>query len=108
VTNTGRITLMVIIAALLAYIFKQWGNQVALKPKDPTHKIVCRCDCIPNEASGLGSERQTFEAPSGGCDSLVGVDCGHGGALDNCEKISVPASKGLSVSVDLPWEVVLG
>jgi len=110
VTTTGRITLITIIAAVLALLLKQRSNSVALKPKHPTHKIVCQCECVPNPSSDAQAEDQTFDVPGGGCGSLEGAGCLDGeGSLHGCRKVSVPVRKSsLSVVVDFPQEAVQG
>jgi hypothetical protein len=61
---------------------------VALKPKDPTHKVVCSCVC------GKFSLKYTFDVPlSGKCEDLDGTNCQDGpnsfSKLSDCEKFAV-------------------
>jgi alpha-tubulin suppressor-like RCC1 family protein len=55
---------------------------IALKPKHPSHKIVCSCQC--------GNVTETHDLPIGGCGDLHGIGCGtRSEVLKNCNKKSV-------------------
>ena len=70
-------------------------SRVALRPKNPTHKIVCRCACMaqdPDNPNVYRGDYQTFEERAD-CGSLKGITCStehYGeGKLEGCDKRSV-------------------
>lgn len=82
---------------------------VALKPKHPTHKIVCECDCGNVTTVDGGDGRaviETHDIPaSGNCAELDGVECtleGVPNKLQNCKNKSVrTAIEGAITGQDL-------
>ncbi|HEY7754968.1 MAG TPA: hypothetical protein VID69_01940 [Actinomycetota bacterium] len=88
-------------AGVLAAIAVLWPkgkkSSVVARPKDPSHKIVCSCDCARREGNVITSWEETFDTPAEGCASLNGVTCNHPngkqGKLGNCSKKSVPVSR---------------
>jgi hypothetical protein len=68
-----------------------------MRPKNPSHKIVCECHCTARNEQGdvLGINIQTFEDRAD-CGTLHDIRCenrdGLVGKLENCERVSVPTS----------------
>jgi hypothetical protein len=93
-------------AGVLAAIVVLWPkvkkSSVVMRPKHPTNKIVCSCDCARREGNVTTSWEETFDTPADGCASLDGVACttpqGRAGKLVNCSKKSVPVSRGTEVA----------
>ena len=68
---------------------------VVAKQKDPTHKVVCECQC------GFSSEDvETHDVPADGCGDLNGASCTTGAGstdeLQDCSKKSVKAALTLN------------
>jgi hypothetical protein len=68
---------------------------VLMRPKNPSHKVVCQCDCgFPGDDSSF--QTQTFEVPAEGCGSLNGISCNPNApgvmVLKGCMKQTVPNS----------------
>lgn len=71
---------------------------VAFKPKHPTHKVVCACECAASGGPTPIDEEtsQTFDPPLGGCSTLNETSCetsaGRKGKLKDCTKTTVPTA----------------
>ena len=72
---------------------------VVFKPKHPTHKVVCACECSVSESGPSPIDditSQTYDPPSGGCGTLNNTTCktgrGQDGKLKNCKRDTVPTS----------------
>lgn len=71
-------------------------TEVAFKPKDPTHKLVCECTCEISGPTEVGLDTTvTVDLPSGGCGSLNGAKCridSREGKTKSCGKVIVPTA----------------
>lgn len=84
---------LAVISGLVVVTGLAFGVGVALKPKHPTHKVVCSCVCtIQEDGSPIGNV-YTFDVPAEGCASLNDTKCesaGEEGKLVSCKKEAVP------------------